>query len=428
MVTHDCQEADIQYYDEQYNNLEGRVEQSNNYRRGTAQQHQDYDNSRRENHRTSVDDEDDDDEELWFTATDNSDDKVTSYDKVLDAGNTEEGEAVEQVPFQGLLQREVRLLLEQLQAEPPQQEVEEVQQPALFQQEEDSQQGAHHQPQADVYLDQFQQEDDDEASLDHLSSDGQGYDADNDEQQPRMAGGEDTYEGHAQAIGGHPEFEPLIMNQPRQPVKGDIITFWDKHKHAWVTAKIREKVWGWGHYYNVDLEDGEEDGLYCRPPKATNVEQWSLREPNAWNPLPMEQLLHQPDQVPSRQITPETTPTQSRQEEQSQHFQEDHHRLELLPDQLLQPGRVHVLPPYRHTHTAYQPQPIFFTPLEGFPVDMVKYERRVREVAASLTGFPPDQDYQRYCHANLIVRGEQYQKQHSALTRIKNVFNLSKQR
>ena len=145
----------------------------------------------------------------------------------------------------------------------------------------------------------------------------------------------------------------------------------------------------------------------------------------------MEQLLDRQDQIPSRQITPETTPSQARQEDQDQGYPGEHHRLELLPDQLLQPGRVHVLPHLEHRHLGHdhnapflrQPtQPIFFTPLEGYPVDMEKYKRRVTEIAAGLQGFSPSQEYERYCRANWVARSEQYTKQHSVYTKLKNVL------
>ena len=242
--------------------------------------------------------------------------------------------------------------------------------------------------------------------------DDQGYDADHEENQ-------DPTE---------------IMNQPRQPVPEDVIIFWDERKQEWVTAKIREKVRGYRHYYNVDLLDGGEDGLYCLPPTATNVEQWSLLENYQWNPPPREQLLNIAEQIPSRQITPESTPPQARQEDQYQGYQMDTLQLELLPDQQLLQGRVHVLPPLgqqdgqgRASQLHHQPTQagagsVFFTPLEGYPVDMEKYKKRVTEIAAGLRGFSPSQEYERYRRANWVARTEQYTKQHSAYTRLKNVF------
>ena len=184
----------------------------------------------------------------------------------------------------------------------------------------------------------------------------------------------------------------------------------------------------------ISTLDGGEDGLYCLPPTATDVQLWSLLENYQWDPLPMEQLLNIPEQIPSRQVTPDSTPPQLRQEEQYQGHQVDDLQLELLPGQQLQPGRVHVLPHlqqqdhqvnndlFHHELAQAERQPIFFTPLEGYPVDMEKYRSRVTEIAAGLRGFSPSQDYERYCRANWVARTEQYTKHHSAYTRLKNVF------
>ena len=130
-----------------------------------------------------------------------------------------------------------------------------------------------------------------------------------------------------------------------------------------------------------------------------------------------------------------SSPPQHRQEDQELDQQTDHLNLELLPGQPLQPGRVHVLPhldvdqhhrqhrdQYLHQPAHTGEQTIFFTPLEGYPVDIEKYKVRVTEIAAGLQGFSPSQTYQRYYQANVFARSEQYNKHHSALTRLKNVF------
>ena len=151
-------------------------------------------------------------------------------------------------------------------------------------------------------------------------SEEQGYEADQDEYQEPS--------------------QERIMNQPRQPVAGDIIMFYDARKEEWITARIRQKVRGYKHYYNVDLEDGGEDGLYCRPPKYNHVEQWTLLENYQWDPLPVEQLLDNPEPIPSRQASPMPSP-QPRLEDQELEDQLD---LELLPGQQLQTGRSHSTP------------------------------------------------------------------------------------
>ena len=248
-----------------------------------------------------------------------------------------------------------------------------------------------------------------------------GYEADSDD----LLDEEQEYEEEEGAVGG---FDMNNINQSRQPVMGDIIIFFDEDKDGWIVARIREKVRGYKNYYNVDLEDGGEDGLYCKPPTKLNIQKWSLLENYNFNQR--EQLLGHPEGIPSRQVTPDTSPNQFRLEEQEpyfQEFQEEYQQetlqLELNPDQLLQPGRVHVLPHLSEQHRVQEgTQPIFFTPLEGYPVDMEKYQSRVAEISRGLTGFSPGQDYQRYYHANWIARSEQYNKAHSAMSRMKNIF------
>ena len=357
--------------------------------------------------------ESDEEEELWFTGRESAE------------------EATPQDPIQGLLHQEVHDLMGELQQQHQEgphhelgpHEVQDLQAAALDHQ-------GHNEDYQDII---FSNEEEAEGEGNLATSEGDDFDQENDDSENSEVPSEEQAEDLASqddqvagAQGGnvdqgyeadHDEYQDptqtQIMNQPRQPVAGDVIVFWDERKDEWVTAKIREKVRGYRHYYNVDLLDGGEDGLYCLPPTASNVEQWSLLANYQWDPLPREQLLDIPEQIPSRQVTPDSTPPQPRQEEQYQCHQMDDLQLELLPDQQLQPGRVHVLPHLEGVH---------FTPLEGHSVDMEKYKRRVTEIAAGLGGFSPGQTYQRYRRANWVARTEQYTKQHSAYTRFKNVF------
>ena len=212
-----------------------------------------------------------------------------------------------------------------------------------------------------------------------------GYEADNDD----LLDEEQEYEEEGGAVGG---FDMNNINQSRQPVMGDIIVFFDEDKDGWIVARIRETVRG---YKNVDLENGGEDGLYCKPPTKLNIQKWSLLENYNFNQR--EQLLGHPESIPSRQVTPDTSPNQFRLEEQEPYFQEYQEeyqqetlQLEQNPDQLLKPGRVHVIPHLGEQHRVQEgTQPIFFTPLESYPVDMEKYQSWVAEISRGLTGFSP---------------------------------------
>ena len=226
---------------------------------------------------------------------------------------------------------------------------------------------------------------------------------------------------------------PLVY-QPRQPVRGDIIQFWDQDKDDWVVAKIKSKVQRYKHYYNVQQEDGSTSGLYCLPPTETEVKLWSLMDPDDWNPRPIENLLQDPDPIPSRNITPASTP--ERQEHYPQVESYGNLELELLPEQTIQEGRVHVLPHHLPTahqvHGQGQPQlqhPVQYDETQTFQIDGAtvncnEYYNRIKKVAKNLSHkeFPPHRDSERWNHACLIVRSEYYRKHTSAFSKMKSAF------
>ena len=63
-------------------------------------------------------------------------------------------------------------------------------------------------------------------------------------------------------------------NQSRRPVKGDIISF--VRGLYWVRARIRNKVAGYPHYYNVEYEDGALDGVFLVPSSKNKEQSWTL--------------------------------------------------------------------------------------------------------------------------------------------------------
>ena len=252
--------------------------------------------------------------------------------------------------------------------------------------------------------DQVDDETEDDDSQLHQTDDELGYVADQEDQ--------------AQI---HLEEEPIQMNQPRQPVKGDIIAYWHHTSLEWITAKVTNKVQGYKHYYNIEMEDGRTDGLYCRPPTKRSVEQWTLLDDHHWHPQVREQLLSLPHEIPSRQVTPETTPEQLRLSDHQEHhtifpYQEEGLQLALDPDQDLQVGRVHVLPQYQY-QVEHQ--------LNSEPVRDEKYDRRVQEIYQDLV-FPPSQEHLRLGHAHFLAYSEQYQKKNSTFAKLKKTFHFGK--
>ena len=247
-----------------------------------------------------------------------------------------------------------------------------------------------------------------------------GYDADIENQQQDS----ETNDDH--------QFPP--MYQPRQPIRGDVIQFWDQTIDDWVVARIMNKVQRHRHYYNLQHEDGSTSGLYCLPPTETEVKLWSLLEQEDWNPRPIENLLHDPNSIPSRNITPAGTP--ERQEYYPQVEPQGTLELELQAEQTLQEGRVHVLP--HHLPTAHQvhdreqqhlQHPAEYDETQTFQIDGAtvnckEYYSRVRKVAKNLSSkeFPPHRDEDRWSHACLIVRSEYYTKHTSAFHKMKSAF------
>ena len=221
--------------------------------------------------------------------------------------------------------------------------------------------------------------------------------------------------------GQHP---PRIMNQPRKPVCGDIISYcYDEDNNLWVTAKIRNKVQGYKTYYNVDLEDGGEDGLDLLLPTATDVGLWTLLDQEDWNPIRREQLLNLSDLIPSRQITPDTTISQvhsdiSQPGDEHCH-QEEQPYLPLHPQQALQEGQPCVLPS-TWFHSKYSLDPSWNSNL----LQDEKFVHRVEEVANELGDFPPNQQQLRIDMARLIVRGERFQQENSFFSKLKRVLNI----
>ena len=78
----------------------------------------------------------------------------------------------------------------------------------------------------------------------------------------------------------------VLKDQSKKPSKGDTIAF--VRGNFWIRAKIRNKVSGYHHYYNVVYEDGMLDGLYLKPPADGKTESWTFIDPNLWSPSPID--------------------------------------------------------------------------------------------------------------------------------------------
>ena len=345
-------------------------------------------------------DEELEEEEIWFSACDTSEElrqeaeavQVPEEEQSAENISQQEGQGQNEVPGEGQQQQEVQGL-GAIEQEPPQ----EVQ---------GAEGGQWPGPEEELEQ-QLAENTDEEVFHNHQQGDDQGYVADN--------------EDYFQHVDREASEEVLPLDQTRLPVKGDIIAYWDNINSHWVTAKIANKVQGYKHYYNIELEDGRTDGLYCRPPKHRLYQvPWTLLDPDEWNPLNMEQLLHLPPDIPSRQITPETTPHPLRVADTPDYHhwqQSDGLDLALAADQEIQEGRVHVLP-------DYQVRP--YNTLQEGPVEDEKYNNRVQQIARELQ-LPPEQEYLRVGQARFLAWSEQYKKRHSTLSKIKKSLGFGKQ-
>ena len=200
---------------------------------------------------------------------------------------------------------------------------------------------------------------------------------------------------------------------------------------------------GYPDYYNIDREDGTEDGIWL-----VQGELWTLLDPQDWNPLGMEQLLLQAQERPSRQVTPQITPEQSQRSHphiQADEYQIEEQRLDLTlqPHQQLQEGRVHVLPAQHvlddhrdHTqdiYLTYWQHQYALQNDEKYAKDNQrvvydpKYARRLQQAATELGAFPPHFEHIRKPFAHLMVKGESKFKERAQekapLAKLKRLFH-----
>ena len=218
--------------------------------------------------------------------------------------------------------------------------------------------------------------------------------------------------------------QEFLVDQSRQPARGDVVAYVEGN--YWVKARIRSKVTGYPHYYNIVLEDGRQDGAYFMPPTADRVESWTLLNEEDWNDPDREHLLDEGFSIPSRQVTPETTPEQERAVDdllpRVSHNYEEELNLPLNPEQQLQHGRVHVLPLLHNPLPPYRPidhnhRIVIHWPEGTDPT----YAERV-EAVATAAAYPPQQEHLRVPLAMSQVRYEMHKENNSVLAKIKRTF------
>ena len=209
-----------------------------------------------------------------------------------------------------------------------------------------------------------------------------------------------------------------VKDQSRQPAKEDIIAF--VRGDFWIRARIINKVTGYRYYYNVEMEDGSQDGVELKPPTRDYEESWTLLDKDMWHPLPREQLLDNTPDLPSREATPVTTGTQDRVTDQLYQLRDTQHHLQLDPYQQLQVGRVHLLP--NHIPLPPPQPPITLQWPAGTDP---KYAKRVEELVNSNT-LPPSQHMSRIQMAMHKAAAEAQKKENSLAMKVKKALPRKK--
>ena len=227
------------------------------------------------------------------------------------------------------------------------------------------------------------------------------------------------------------------LNQPHIPVRGNIVSCYNNVTKEWYTIKVKEKVQGYKHYFNVYREDGQPNmGMWFKPSTAKVIQMWSILEPEEWNPPDNLLRLKDPD-PPSRQITPETSPTQRVQEDELDLAAEESLVQEELPihnlerDHYTDGGRLTLSNPNSHLEPdgacfpsslleQLQLNPSFPTePMSE--IDQIMYTRRVVEVASDMN-FPQHQEHLRLGVAQFIVSAERRTRENSITAKVRKFF------
>ena len=208
------------------------------------------------------------------------------------------------------------------------------------------------------------------------------------EQEVQGEEGDDEYsgeEGHHEDDEGVEEevqIPPhlLPLDQHRQPLKHDIISYYRSDLGDWVTAKVVSAQTGTQYYYNVEHSGRvlpRRDGVYLLPPTPERRYHWTLlrpgprsksstggRPPKAAGPSEdlargrvLEQLRAPEERQQSRQVSREQSRERSREQSWEQPCQvtpevspehreevQGAHSLHVTPNQHLQTGEVHYVP------------------------------------------------------------------------------------
>ena len=125
--------------------------------------------------------------------------------------------------------------------------------------------------------------------------------------------------------------DEFVLDQSRQPKKGDIVTF--VYGESWVIGKILSKAKS-SNYYNVELQNSAKVGVYFRPPTPEYEESWSLLSEDQWQPDQLREtfsVIGSKESSPIMNVVRDSNPPTP-------------HSLHLMPEETIHQGQVYVIP------------------------------------------------------------------------------------
>ena len=204
-----------------------------------------------------------------------------------------------------------------------------------------------------------------------------------------------------------PVEEEDVLDQSRQPKRGDIVTF--VYGEMWVIGRILNKAKTSCHY-NVELMDGVQINVKLRPPTEVYQDSWSLLPPEEWRP---EQLRDVYTKTISRNASP-ILDIQRDSNPSTPHSLQ----LQLGPEETIQDNQVYTLPQFVDVRQPHQ-EPMFRITKE-------EYDKKYRKYQRSLN-LSPDQKHLEHDLIQFNIYNDLYKADKDSLSnKFKGLFHKKK--
>ena len=198
--------------------------------------------------------------------------------------------------------------------------------------------------------------------------------------------------------------DEFVLDQSRQPKKGDIVTF--VYGESWVIGKILSKAKS-SNYYNVELQNSAKVGVYFRPPTPEYEESWSLLSEDQWQPDQLREtfsVIGSKESSPIMNVVRDSNPPTP-------------HSLHLMPEETIHQGQVYVIP---QTVVVEQHNQVL-----RFEINQEDFDRRYQKHKKSLN-LSPDQKHLEDGLIRFQIYNELYTEQNSLSNKIKSIFKKKK--